>query len=221
MKEEKRHVGRPTNEEVKERKNKKIIQISIIASILVILTLVLCIKTNFIKINGNANDAKELKIYGAYEVKAYNKINFKTNVAGAKITVSSHGLSPRYKNSIVTKTADEFMYVEYYVTGKKYVTVSKKGYKTVRRQFVVIPFDIKLTCPKTVKVGEEFTCETNVHNAYISVSKKGLASGYNTTFKTTLSDKTKQSKYTTPGVKKVTVVRKGYRKLTRNVTVIK
>lgn len=235
MKEEKRHVGRPTNEEVKQRNNKKIIKIFVVATVLIVLSLILCIKTNLIKVKGNVdtsnkitNDSvysnknqKELKIYGVYEAKKGKKISFRTNAIGAKISISTNGLKSEYKSSIVTKKANEYIYAEYTTTGRKYITVTKKGYKPAKRQLMIIPSELKLICPTIVKVGKEFTCKTNIHNANIKVSKNGLAPGYNEVFKTTMHDMTKQTKYTTTGVKTISVSRLGYKTITNSIKVVK
>ena len=54
MKEEKRHVGRPTNEEVKERRNKKILKILLPIFILIIIVTIFIIKSGFLtKLNAS------------------------------------------------------------------------------------------------------------------------------------------------------------------------
>ena len=78
---------------------------------------------------------------------------------------------------------------------------------------------LKLNCPKTVKVNQVFTCTTNMSEVKFTVSSNGLASGYNPSFTTTNNDKTKQSKYTTAGVKYISVEKTGYKPLTKKVTV--
>ena len=78
---------------------------------------------------------------------------------------------------------------------------------------------LELNCPKTVKVNKVFTCTTNMSGVKFTVSSAGLASGYSTTFTTTNSDRTKQSKYTTEGTKTITVSKSGYTSVTRQVKV--
>ena len=210
MKEEKRHVGRPTNEEVKERNTKKIIKVAI-AIIIIICVLILCFKSKIIKIQGIAknNELKEIQYYQAYEAKAKKTFTAGGVIGkGFKISISKEGLAKGYKSTIITTDDNYFLNVKYVKPGKKEIEFSKNGYKTVKKTFWIIPSKLILKCPKKAYVNEEFTCKTNVHNAVISVSKEGLANGYNTSFTTTLDDMTKQTKYTTPGVRTIKVVRK-------------
>ena len=92
------------------------------------------------------------------------------------------------------------------ITTTKKITTSTRG-------------ELTLSCPSIAHVNEQFTCTTNMAGAKISVTASGLASGYNTSFTTTNSDRTKQSKYTTEGTKTITVSKSGYTSVTRQVKV--
>ena len=78
---------------------------------------------------------------------------------------------------------------------------------------------LTLDCPTTAYVGKEFTCYTNMSGAKITVTASGLANGYNTSFTTTKSDKTKQSKYITSGLKIIKVSKPGYETVSNIVLV--
>lgn len=235
MNKEKNHVGRPTNEEVKERHNKKIFKILIIIIVLVSMFTFVYLKTDFIKIQGSTSnsDLKEIPYYIAYEAKV-NKLFSAGGVRkkGFKISVSGDGLVKGYKSSKITKKDDYYLNVKYDKPGKKTVTFSKKGYKTVKKNFYVLPAKLTLNCPTTVYVNKQFTCSTNVYGAVISVPEEGLAYGYNTSFRTTTKDLTKQTKYITPGKRAIRVRRVGvsglgygsgplYKPVTKIVNVIK
>ncbi len=89
-------------------------------------------------------------------------------------------------------------------------TTTKKSAKT----------GLKLNCPESAKVNKEFTCTTNAKGVKISVSKTNLAKGYNTSFKTTANDKTKQSKYTKTGTVTVKAELSGYKSVEKKVKIV-
>ena len=97
-------------------------------------------------------------------------------------------------------------------TNKYYRLTDFVNKKWIRIGWAIISKKTKLalTCPSTANVGVQFTCKTNAVGAVISVSPKGLAKGYNTSFKTVKGDLTKSSKYVKKGYITVSVRKKGY-----------
>ena len=89
----------------------------------------------------------------------------------------------------------------------------------IRGGWAIINKNLVLKCPSSAKVGEQFTCRTNIAGATIYVSRRGLATnqGYNYSFTTTINDKTKQSKYLKAGDIKVTVKLNGAKSVTKTV----
>ena len=88
-----------------------------------------------------------------------------------------------------------------YINAK--VTASKSGYQTVEKTIKIyrttkkVPKNsVSLTCPSTATLNKEFECKTNTSGVIITVyGAKSLASGYTSSFTTSLLDKTKSIKY--------------------------
>ena len=131
------------------------------------------------------------------KTKGQMAINRKLKINGEPYEFDANGICIYGKRCGITTTKK--------ITTKK-ATTSTRG-------------ELTLSCPSIAHVNEQFTCTTNMAGAKISVTASGLASGYNTSFTTTNSDRTKQSKYTTEGTKTITVSKSGYTSVTRQVKV--
>lgn len=289
--EEKNHVGRPTNEEVKVRRNKKLLKVFVpisIAVVLIVGTIIMSKGINVNKLSGSAYKYPSVAInLDSFQVLNYSdkkgqclitaarykdvgtnisrielngkeiggsatrfdysypkKLKRKGNYYIADIDSGFRMYLPensKFQFTVTTYATNKYGYNDKKAYQAKFTFNISKGCVVVKKSFdgsnyytsnmkenglissnksASAKTGLKISCPSSAKVGQQFTCKTNASGVKLSSTTSGLASGYNASFTTTSGDKTIQRKFTRAGTVTITASKSGYKSVSKKVKIV-